>query len=232
METVNASNLGMAQPKTNIFSMPLKGRQEAVALARKRNHQRGFARLAIAAITLGIYSYLFFYPQVMEYMQFPTKLLAAQEEVAKYDANLADLEKKRDLHKAAYDEQFKAEQSVVSSVLPSTPDKLGVIRLMENFATNLNTIYPPFELNSLTFNEAKKVDNYTVLPFQTSIQTSRANFDRFLELVKMSGNVDPKSPDHIRLLEISNINLRYRGIDVTGKDMGVEFNVQMKAYSQ
>ena len=33
-------------------------------------------------------------------------------------------------------------------------------------------------------------------------------------------------------VEISNISLRYRGPDETGKDQGVDFNVQLVAYSQ
>jgi hypothetical protein len=103
---------------------------------------------------------------------------------------------------------------------------------MENFATNLNTTYPPFEFNNISFQEPIKKDGYVALPFQTTIRTSRTNFDRFLELVKLSGNADPASQDHIRLMDISNISLRYLGVDSTGKDLGVDFNIQMNAYSR
>ncbi len=50
--------------------------------------------------------------------------------------------------------------------------------------------------------------------------------------MKRSGNVDPKSPDHIRLMDISTISLRYLGLDAEGKDLGVDFNVLMNAYSR
>ena len=62
------------------------------------------------------------------------------------------------------------------------------------------------------------------------MKTTRANFDRFLELVRLSGDVG-KDKEHIRLMDISNITLRYLGVDKTGKDLGVEFTVQMNAYS-
>jgi hypothetical protein len=232
MANVNTSTLGSAQPKSNIFSMPLKAKLEANVVLRKKNSQSAFIRLGIALVLVAAYSYQFFYPQMVEYLNFETKMKAAQGEIVKVDASLADLQKKRDLHKAAYDGQFKEQQTILNSVFPETTDKIGVIRLMENFATNLNTTYPPFEFNNISFQEPIKKDGYMALPFQTTIRTSRTNFDRFLELVKLSGNADPASQDHIRLMDISNISLRYLGVDSTGKDLGVDFNIQMNAYSR
>jgi hypothetical protein len=232
MANVNTPTLGTAQPKTNIFTMPLKAKLEANAALRKKNSRLAAMNLVIALALVATYSYLFFYPQMVQYLDFGNQMQAAQGQIAKYDANLVDLQKNRDLHKAAYDTQFKEQQTILDSVFPATSDKIGVIRLMENFATNLNTTYPPFEFNSVNFQDPVKQEGYTALPFQTTIRTSRANFDRFLELVKISGNVDPKSQDHIRLMDISNISLRYLGLDSTGKDLGVDFSIQMKAYSR
>ncbi|MBI5421941.1 hypothetical protein HZA44_02305 [Candidatus Peregrinibacteria bacterium] len=225
-------SLAPVASKTNIFSLPLKAKQEATAALKKRNTRIAGLKLGVAAVLLAVYSVMFLYPQMREYLDFGNKLQTAQTAIEQYKANLDDLQKKRDLHKSAYDEQFKEEQRVINSVFPEETGKLGVIRLMENFATNLNTSFPPFEFNSITFQSETKGSGYTILPFQTSIRTSRANFDRFLELVKRSGNVDPKSPDHIRLMDISNISLRYLGLDAEGKDLGVDFNVQMNAYSR
>ncbi len=232
MANVNTPTLGAAQPKSNIFSMPLKAKLEANAAVRKRNTQSAFMRLGIALVALAAYSYQFFYPQMMAYLDFPNQMRVKTEEIEKISASRADLEKKRDLHKADYDSQFKEQQDILKAVFPETPDKIGVIRLMENFATNLNTTYPPFEFNNVNFQNAVKKDGYTVLPFSTAIRTSRTNFDRFLELIKLSGDVDPKSQDHIRLMDISNISLQYLGVDSSGKDMGVNFNIQMNAYSR
>ncbi len=33
-------------------------------------------------------------------------------------------------------------------------------------------------------------------------------------------------------MEISNISVNYKGADKTGKDQGVDFKVQLKAYSR
>jgi len=232
MDNVNNPILGAAQPKSNIFTMPLKAKVEATEALRKKNGRSASVNLLAALILVGTYSVMFFYPQMVQYLDFGNQLGATQEKIATYETNKADLTKKRDLHKAAYDSEFKDQQGVLSTVFPETPDKIGVIRLLENFATNLNASYPPFEFNNITFESVDKKGGYSALPFQTTIRTSRANFDRFLELVKLSGNADPKSQDHIRLMDISNISLRYLGVDSAGKDLGVDFNVKMKAYSR
>ena len=232
MESPSTQTLGSAQPKSNIFSMPLKAKLEANEVLRKNNSRNATIRLGIALVLIVAYSTQFFYPQMVEYLDFGNKLASAQGEIAKADASKADLIKKRDLHKAAYDTQFKEQQAVLDSVFPANPDKIGVIRLMENFATNLNAAYPPFEFNSINFQDPVNKGNYKVYPFQTAIRTSRANFDRFLELIKLSGNADPKSQDHIRLMDVSTISLRYLGVDADGKDLGVNFSVMMNAYSR
>ncbi len=232
MVSTENPSIGTAQPKSNIFSTPLKAKLEAGDALRKKNRRNAFIRLGVASVALIAYSFSFFYPQMVQYLDFGNRLKAGQEELAQLETNYADLEKKRSLHKAAYDSQYKEQQAIIDMVFPETPDKLGVIRLMENFATNLNASYPPFEFNSITFQSESKKDGVTMLPFTTNISTSRANFDRFLELVRMSGNTDSKTSDHIRLMEISNITLQYLGMDEAGKDLGVSFNVQMKAYSR
>jgi len=103
---------------------------------------------------------------------------------------------------------------------------------MENFATQLNAEHPPFEFTSISFDQSKKENNYTVLPFQTSIHSSQSNFETFLGLIKLTGDYDPKNQDHIRLMSISNITLKYRGVDKNGVDQGVDFNVKLLAYSR
>lgn len=222
------------KPESNIFGTPLKrkGKVEAKHELKKRNQRKGFIYLVIAALFLGVYSYYFLYDQFQSYLGFEQEIRTIENQIENYEVTLSDLESTRDFHKAAYDEEFREEQEIINTVFPETTDKLGIIRLMENFATHLAASYPPFEFNSISFQEPVKEDGYTVLPFQTSIHSSRANFERFLGLINLSGDLDPENPDHIRLMEISNISLRYRGVDKAGKDLGVDFTVKLNAYSR
>jgi hypothetical protein len=232
MATPNVPNSASAQARPNIFSTPLKAKLEADEATRKRNQRMGMVKLVVSLVVLAIYSVQFFYPQMVEYLNFETKLKGYQDQSAQLEAQKSDLQKTRDLHKAAYDAQFKDQQEVTSTVFPETTDKLGVIRLMENTADYLNTTYPTFDFNSISFQSPVSGPGFTALPFQTSIHTTRANFDRFLEFVKLSGDIDLQSKNHIRLMDISSISLRYLGVDSDGKDLGVDFNVSMKAYSR
>lgn len=221
------------KPETNIFTSPLKKKgAEARHELKKRNQRRGFIYLAIAALFLSVYSYYFLYDQLHDYLGFEQEVRTIENQIENYEVTLSDLQNTRDFHKVAYDEEFKEEQEIINMIFPETTDKLGIIRLMENFATHLAASYPPFEFNSISFQETVKENGYTVLPFQTSIHSSRSNFERFLGLVNLSGNLDSENPDHIRLMEISNISLRYRGVDKAGKDLGVDFTVKLNAYSR
>ena len=223
-----------AKPKNdNIFNAPL-GRKEKSddPELKKKNDKRSSIYLGVAALLLAVYSFLFFYPQMLAYVGAEKKISAIEKQTANYKITLADLEKNKNSHKAAYDKEFQEEQKVLDEIFPKTPEKLEVIKLLENFATHLNASYPPFEFTSISFQETKKENGYTVLPFRTSIHSSETNFNRFLGLINLSGNNDQKMLEHIRLMEITNISLRYRGVDKTGKDLGVDFNVQLNAYSR
>lgn len=223
---------GAPSPKKGIFASTLKSKEDANAKLKKKNMQGGFIRLIIAAAFLGIYSVMFFYPQLQDYLVYEERIQAQEEKIQEKETILESLEKERDFHKAAYDEEFKEEQRLVDAVLPPTTDKLGMIRLMENFATHLATSYPPFDFSSIAFQSVQEGDGYKSLAFQLSLNTSRANFERFLGLVNLSGNIDPEVEDHIRLMEISDISLNYLGADKDGKDKGVNFSVTMRAYSR
>jgi len=220
----------------NIFSTPvLAGRaleQEHIKRLYKRNATNAYMGIGIMTAVLIAYSVAFLYPQLNTYLQAPDQIAQAEQQIDKYDSiTLPGLEKEKSLHKSAYDEQFKNVEGALDKVFPSDADKLGIIKMLEDFATSVNAKTPPFEFNSISFEEPKVMDGYTILPMTTTIQSSRTNFDRFLQLVNLSGKFD--SDVQIRLLEISNITIRYRGIDArTGEDRGVDFTVKLNAYSR
>lgn len=222
--------------KQNIFTSPLtkpaQGRINKDIELKKKNYRKGLLFLFVSAVFLGVYSFMFLYPQVQDYLNFEQRIHDVEGQIENYAVTLSDLEKNRDFHKAAYDEEFKEEQEIIDVVFPETADKLGVIRLMENFATHLSTSFPPFDFNSITFQGTRKEKGYRVLPFQTSIKASKANFERFLGLINLSGDISQENPDHVRLMEISNISLRYLGTDSSGRDQGVNFTVKLAAYSR
>jgi hypothetical protein len=220
----------------NIFAGQIAGGKLIAEKRKERiksaNIKKGYTYLIAAAIFLSAYSYYFLYPQAVAYFQAPSEIQRMENDVANYDSTvLPSLGKEMGLHKAAYDEEFKKVEDVLNKVFPADSDKLGIVRMLESFATSINTKTPPFEFNSISFEQPKTEDGYTILPISTSIHSSTANFDRFLQLIDRSGQLDTEIP--VRLMEVSNINIRYRGVDErTGEDQGVDFSVKLNAYSR
>jgi len=220
----------------NIFKTPITGGK---AIAKKReerirskNMTKGYVYLSIAVVFLAVYSIMFLYPQASFYIEAPAEIQKLEKEIENFDnVVLPNLEKERDLHKAAYDEEFREVEDALEKVFPESIDKFGIVKRLENFATSIDSKTPPFEFNSMSFQTPVKEEGYTILPIQTSIHSSTANFDRFLQLVGLSGRLD--SDIQVRLMEISNISISYRGVDPkTGEDKGVDFSVTLNAYSR
>lgn len=215
---------------SNIFKKSFENKFEAKQ--RVQNIHKGWAYLFAALVLLGAYSYFFFYPQLIQFLEAPKALESMEENIKKIeDVERPALQASRDLKKAAYDAELNTVEENIDHIFPAGIDKLGIVKRLENFATAIEAKNPPFDFNSITFGQPVKGNAFTILPISTSIQSSSTNFDRFLELVNLSGRMDTEIP--IRLMEISNISIRYKGVDArTGKDKGVDFSVQLNAYSR
>jgi hypothetical protein len=221
--------------KKNIFSSPLskmaqQKKEEALA-AQKKNRIKAGVLFAVSFLVLGVYSVNFFYPQLNEYLHYEEKISEKLKEVKDHESALSDLKGVRDEKEAEYNNKYMEQQNILAKVLPEDSDKLGVIRLMEEYAAYLNATYGDFEFTQLSFSQEEERDGLTMLPFATTIHATTQNFGRFLDLVNKSGDTNPES-EQIRLMEISNISLRYLGPDNEGKDQGVDFQVRMVAFSQ
>ena len=234
-----------AKKKENIFGKTLNAGQivktKKVKYIEAKNKKMAYARLGIAAVALAVYSVFFLYGNVVAYLQAPAQIAELNGRIQKYDETiLPDLKKTRDLHKAAYDEEFAEVLEALEDVFPQDINKREMISLLESFATEVDVQYPPFEFTSITLAKPEQKDGYQIIPVTTSIHSSLAGFDKFLTLVERSGHVyagegeDKKVLDtKIRLMSISNISINYRGTDEdTGKDLGVDFSVKLNIYSR
>ncbi|MBN2087652.1 hypothetical protein JW758_04865 [Candidatus Peregrinibacteria bacterium] len=220
----------------NIFKRPIAGanamQEKRYEEKRKKNMNMGYIYLVLSAVILIAYSILFLYPQLNIYMKASVNLDEINEEIMNYDnVILPSLEEANTLHKSAYEDEYKEVEDALSIVFPEDIDKLGIVSRLENFATSINAKNPPFEFNSMTFGNPEVVNGYTILPISTTISSSKTNFDRFIQLINLSGYIKSEIP--IRLMEISNVSIRYKGIDEkTGEDKGVDFTVKLNAFSR
>lgn len=238
-------NAAANQPQGNIFGQSLNVGQvkksEKEAYIQSKNKKKAYLNLLISAVALGTYSVLFFYGTLTAYLEAPKEITKFNNENQQLAQEvLPALEETKNLHKSAYDEEFDSVIQALDTVFPTEVDKLGIVSLFESFASEVDAAFPPFEFTSITLSAPMQEGDYVVTPISTSIHSSLAGFDRFLSLVDRSGYIFTGQGDSrklldkkVRLMSISNISVKYRGINVqTGKDDGVDFSVKLNVYSR
>ena len=231
--------------KESIFGKTLNAGQVVKTKKAKyieaKNKKMAYARLGAGVVALAAYSVFFLYGNVVAYLKAPTEIADLNAQIEKYDeVILPSLEETRNMHKSAYDEQFAEVIKALDDVFPVGIKKLEMIRLFESFATEVAATYPPFEFTSINLAAPEEKDGYEIIPVTTSIHSSLAGFDRFLSLVDRSGYIYSGEGEDktilktkIRLMSISNISIKYRGVDEkTGEDQGVDFSVKLNVYSR
>jgi len=234
-----------AKSQGNIFGQTLNAGQMVKSKKAKyiesKNKKKAYLLLGSSFVVLTLYSIFFFYGNAMAYLKAPAEISRLQGEIENYnDVILPGLEKTKELHKAAYDKEYEEVIRALGNVFPETIDKLGIVSLFESCANEVAAAYPPFEFTSITLSSPVEKDGYIVIPVSTAIHSSLAGFDRFLSLVDRSGLIYTGEGDEkkllakqVRLMSISNISVKYRGVDeATGKDQGVDFSVKLNIYSR
>lgn len=240
--TPGASSEGIKKA-TNIFGQPLTNMMpsDKERHQQEKNKKKGILISTASALALGAYSIFFFYGAAMDYIKAPAEIRRLNAEVTRYEeVVLPNLEKAKNLHKSAYDKEFEETITSLETVFPVGEDKLGMVRLLESFAVEVAATFPPFEFTAINIGQPQKKEGYQITPISTSIHSSLAGFERFLALVERSGQIYDLSSEEkkvldkiVRLMSVSNISVKYRGVDAkTGKDGGVDFSVKLNMYSR
>lgn len=203
--------------------------------------KRAYITLGASVLILALYSVFFLYSNAVAYFKAPAEIAKLEGQIEEYNnVVIPSLEKTKELHKAAYDKEFEETIKALESVFPTKIDKLGIVRLFESFATEVAASYPPFEFSSITLGQPLQKGGYLVIPVSTSIYSSLEGFNQFLSLVDRSGYIYTGEGEDkkllgktIRLMSISSISIKYRGVDEkTGLDQGVDFSVKLNIYAR
>lgn len=233
-------------PSSNsIFPQPLINPEETrkkEKIKNERNKKKGQILLGVSFIILVTYSVFFFYGQASAYLKATSQIETLEKETAQYKKDiLPTLEASKNMHKAAFDEISIQTMEALNTVFPPALDKLGMVQLLETFASEMALISPPFEFSSINFGKIKAKGDYQIIPLSMVIHSSQSGFDQFLGLVQNSGHIyeDFTAEDKViregivRLMSISDISIKNRGIDPkTGKDDGMDFTVELNVYSR
>ena len=228
------------EDKKNIFNTQFSGgksvMEKRLEYVRSKNYKKAYTILAISITLLTVYSSGFLYGQVNKYLKSTPQIEDLNQKIKEYDNSINELNNTLELHKSDYDNELKGAEEIIGKVFPGDIDRWGIVKLLEDFSTRLHTRTPPFEFNAISFSAPEKEGDYIILPIKTSIKSSTKNFNRFLELINLSGRLDLINDEEvppIRLMAVSNISIKYKGInEKTGLDQGVDFSVELNAYSR
>lgn len=224
----------------NLANKQLTSREPKPLLRQKK--RRALVTLILSVLALLFYSIFFFYGTAADYLRASGEIESMQSDIQNYNENVIPLlEAEKNMHKSAYDQEFQESIAALDTVFPEGVEKRNIVQLLESFSSEVALIAPPFEFTSINFEKTIEAENYTIIPVSTTIHSSVSGFDSFLALVERSGMIyEDASADEkkfldkmVRLMSISNISLKYRGLDEkTGRDGGVDFSVKLNFYSQ
>lgn len=110
--------------------------------------------------------------------------------------------------KSAFQNDFGTIKSQVNTVYPNQDDYTNLTRQFDDYFTSANTAVNPVFLSDLKYGEARiePGKEYAVLPVTMTLQTTRDNFDKFLQYVETSGAL---TADGKRLMDISSISINF-----------------------
>lgn len=221
------------KPKDNIgiFSKPLQ--PESMRPAKKEIEREWWPWISIATslVILMIYSSNFLIPEITKIINYSDTLSANQMTIEAEAEKLKALKTLANQYKEDYEKNSTKQQLALGSVLPKDPNKKELINLFETFADRLSKTRSTFEIDKIEFNELVKTKDYYQLPIKISAYASQKNFDRFIALINFSGKTEEEN-QYVQLMEVNGISVDYRGQDELGKDKGVDFAVELIAYSR
>lgn len=186
--------------------MALRSKKIVIPRQNYQRQIRTYTVLTLAVlIAAGVYGF----------MQFQT-LSAAQTALADSGARLTQMKSfetqiadQYTTLKSAFDEDFEEVQNAVAGVFPSEEDYTSLTEDLDQLVLTLNRQSPSIFMSNLKFSQPRISDKegYSTLPFSMTLQTTRANLERFLAYAERSGSLD----DATRLLDVRSIAINFPG---------------------
>ncbi len=183
---------------------------------------------------------------VYGYMQY-TKLSEVQTAIAAETAMLTKMQTAENQIRAAYtsiktayDADFTSIRETIAMVLPPEEEYTKLTRVLDDFVIESNnTTLNPIFMGNISFGSSRIDDEngYSVLPFTLDLETTRENFEKFLEFIENSGSLE----NGIRLMEVESINISFptttaspfaTSADLQTKIPTISVNLSLNAYFQ
>lgn len=193
---------------------------------KQKMHIKAYAILCgILFVTVAIFSYL----KWEEYSKLKVLVSGSEDLISILQTNATSSTSMYLEKKGEFDALHKEIEDKLEYIFPPVDNYTALTRQLDSFEEDLSKANNPFEVSHIDFQAPVKEEEYSILPFRMSIQSSNDNFEKFLHLMENSGSLD----DRIRLMDITSIRLNFQGNeeDVGSPEM-INFTVQINAYFQ
>ncbi len=136
----------------------------------------------------------------------------------------------------SYNSSFQGVRQATLSVYPSEEQYTKLTQDLDDFINKNNTRFNPVFMSDLKFSKARadKENGYSILPFTLSLQTTKENFEKFLQYVENSGSLDNGS----RLIDVRGISINFSANQASAFASGegaaelLNVSVSLNAYFQ
>lgn len=195
-----------------------------------------FATGFVILIGAGIYGYM----QYNKLAEVQTAIAAETAMLTKIQTAENEIRAAYTSIKTAYDADFTSIRERIAMVLPPEEEYTKLTRILDDFVIeNNNTTLNPIFMSNISFGRPSidQENGYSVLPFTLDLDTTRENFEKFLEFIENSGSLE----NGIRLMEVDSISINFptktsspftTSADLQAKIPTINVNLSLKAYFQ
>ncbi len=205
----------------------------AVVAMQKRRYiysLRSYIIFGAILITLTAY---FGFQQLSNYFAAKDALALEQNSLPNLQGQVAQIKGEYATIKNQYDQRIATISDALQYVLPADEVYTSLVRLFDIFALPNNTQISPFFVSDVKFGTSRAEPNadYSVLPVNMTINTSKSNFMKFLQFIENSGMLESKT----RLMDIRTISINFSSNETgnsVSNDPVLNVSLALNAYFQ
>ncbi|MBD3269930.1 type 4a pilus biogenesis protein PilO [Candidatus Peregrinibacteria bacterium] len=162
--------------------------------------------VVLTVLTLGIGGY-FGFTQVTEYIETASALDNAENRLEEMRIEESQTENDFIETKNEFNELNTGISEQLQAILPPNEDYTNLVRSLDDFFLNLRGGSDSIFLSDIRFEQPNFPDNaeYAVLPVTMTVSGTEANFDRFLEFIESTGDLNSNN----RLMDIQSISINF-----------------------
>lgn len=174
-------------------------------IKRKVNYPRKIRTYMLVTFVIFVAAVVYGVIQFQDYSQVAKAIEEGKAESIQLNSAVDKYSEAYAEQKKAFDEDFITVLDSIEGVFPSEENYKAINFLLDEFQTENSTSLNPIFISNVSYGRAKIEEDYAILPFTLSFESSRDNFEKFLRFIFNSGSLSDQS----RLMSIQAISIDF-----------------------